>query len=404
MAGEVKGRGAGGVGGLGGMVSPVTLDDLTADLIWPRLLRAAALALNPSRLGIGFFAVVGLMLVWSAARAIAGPEVDFVGERWEALGGVLGSVARLDAEGVGRGLYRAFIAAPAALLSAAPVATILGAALAVTIAAVAGGAISRMTACEFSLGMSVPWPQGLAFAIKRLRSLLGALLGPVMLVWVIAGLIAVGGVLLRVPWLNVVAGVFYGVTLLLGIAGALMMGAYLLAKPMLVPAVACEGGDAIDAVQRSYAYVFAKPLRLLAYLAVLLLEGALILLSVGSVAWGAAELAERASGALAGEYGRGTLASVGRGDTQTAAELGAAASATAWFVRMWLAALWALVAGYALTFYFTASTLLYLAMRRVADGQDMNELWLEGRSGLATPLAAPATAASSAAGERTELE
>lgn len=379
MAAESKGRTGPAGGGTGGVPAPLTLDDLTADLIWPRLLRAAALALNPARLGIAFFAVVALMLVLSLARAIAGPEVDFVGPRWSTVAAFVDAVLRRDAPDAGQALYSMFIGTPLALLRAAPLATIAGAILAVVITAIAGGAISRMAACEFSLGMSVPWPQGLAFAVKRLASLLGALLGPVVIVWVVAALLALGGLLLRVPALNVVAGLLYGLTLLVALAAALLMGAYALAKPLLIPAVACEGADAIDAIQRGYAYVFAKPLRLILYGVILILEGLLMLFVVGALVYAAATLAREASGAIAGEYGRATLAAAHEPAPAADPEAGwSTARAAAWFIRLWLGALFALWAGYALCFYFTASTLLYLAIRRVADGQDMNELWLGG--------------------------
>lgn len=376
MAAETKGR----TSPAGGVPAPLTLDDLTADLIWPRLLRAAALALNPARLGIAFFAVIALMVVASLARSIAGPDADLFGPRLSALAEFLDAVFSLNGRAAGQALYDMFVAAPLALLRAAPLATLTGALLAVVITALAGGAISRMAACEFSLGMTLPWPQGIAFALKRLSALLGAILGPIIIVWVIAALIALGGLLLRIPALNILAGLLYGLTLLIALFAALLMGAYALAKPLLIPAVACEGADAIDALQRGYAYVFAKPLRLTLYIAILAFEGALMLFVVGALVWGAATLSHHAAGAIAGDSGRDILAlahsPVPAADTDTTQNLGLTARPTAWLIRLWLGALWALWAGYALSFYFTASTLLYLAIRRVADGQDMNELWL----------------------------
>ncbi|HVU63031.1 MAG TPA: hypothetical protein VHC70_03575, partial [Phycisphaerales bacterium] len=48
--------------------APLTLDDLTQDLVWPKLLKAGQLALRPSRLGIAMVFVIVLFLLGSTAN------------------------------------------------------------------------------------------------------------------------------------------------------------------------------------------------------------------------------------------------------------------------------------------------------------------------------------------------
>jgi len=369
--------------------APITLDDLTGDLIWPRLLRAASLGLGPSRLGIAFFtvvflAIIGMLADWIGGLAGDGPGEGVAGPRslgelaLVAFNGVLDGVARLHPADTAAALYWAFVGAPVAAITQFPASTIVAVLLGVPVVAIAGGAISRMAACEFAVGLSMSWPQGLGFAISRLGSLVGALAGPIVVVWVVALLVALGGALLRVPVLNILVGALYGLALLLAFIAVLVMIAYFIGKPLLIPAVTCDGADAIDSIQRAYAYVYGRPLRLAAYLAVLLAQALFVLLLAQLIMWGVQILAEGAARALAGERGASIFAAVRSTETAAAEEAGATGAAAAWFIRLWLAVAWGLVWAYAMSFYFCASTLLYLAMRRMVDGQDMHELWLPG--------------------------
>jgi hypothetical protein len=365
--------------------SPITLEDLTADLIWPRLLRSASLALGPSRMGIAFFAVILLALVGRFTAAIAnwrGEGTEELTSPWQLPVSMLltlfNSVVRLDASEIGTSLYGLFVWMPAVSLAEFPVSFIVGVILGLLIIAVAGGAICRMAACEFSLGLSVGWPQGLGFAIGRLGTLVAALLGPLVVVWVIALLIALGGLIFRVPYLNVAGGLLYGIALVLAFLGSLVMIAFLVGKPLLIPAVACEGADAIDSIQRAYAYVYGRPLRLAWYAAVLVLQAIIVIFIARTIAWCLTQFTGHAAGSLAGEAGNNLLMALDSPDTETAQKFGSGGAAAVSLLRLWMIVVWGLVAAYALSFYFCASTLLYLALRRVSDGQDMHELWLPG--------------------------
>ena len=58
----------------------------------------------------------------------------------------------------------------------------------------------------------------------------------------------------------------------------------------------------------------------------------------------------------------------------------------AWFVSFWQTVVVCLVAGYVFSYYFGASTIVYLLMRRACDGQDIAEIWQAGEiSGTAVP-------------------
>ena len=80
----------------------MTLSDLTADLVWPRLLRTGALALRPSRLGVAFFYLIGLMVLLHVADLIDGSERNVLIAAWHEwlthVHGLVGACVRLDAD------------------------------------------------------------------------------------------------------------------------------------------------------------------------------------------------------------------------------------------------------------------------------------------------------------------
>ena len=338
----------------------LTAQDLIDDLVWPKLFQAGSLALGASRLGLALFGVVLARALWALGRMVLGPPADPApGAALRGAGGELaGAVAALDAPAAARGMYDLFIRAPVREFAEHPAWATLGV-LVVTLLLLVVCAIARSAAVRFATGREPGWEAAVAFALGRWRSVLGAVLAPVLLVLVIAGLLALFGlVFLQLTGLNVVGGLLYPLALLLGLLGACLMGAVLVGHPLLVPAVACNGADTIDAVQRAGAYVLARPLRVALYAALLAALGLLALFAVAVVLLLAVHLTGRAGQSWSGPPARQNWTD----------------DLTAWLVGLWslipLGLLWA----YALSYWSCASTLLYLAVRRAADGQEMRQI------------------------------
>lgn len=394
----------------------VTFEDLAGDLVWTKLLGAAGLALRPGRVGIGFFMVALMWLAVQVGGQIDGREGNAVLDAWgesasafwggavDSIMGIVGGDAVRVRDG-GTRMYAGLMTWPDRLTdglwSAVVGAAVLG--FVTLVWAVGGGAISRMSAAEFCHGVWLEWTEGLAFARQRIWSLVGALLIPALLVFGAALALAIGGwALFNIPGLNVIGGVLYGLMLVGGLLAGIVLLALIIGKQLLVPAVAVEGTDAIDAVSRAYSYIF-RPGRLLLYWAIVLVQG---VVCVG-VAWVVAVfvlgLTSAATGAWTGDNGR----AVTRGETPmvikttepeptpadadpdvldrvvaeprvTIEPAGTTWTLTGRLVNLWQGVVVLLVAGYAVSFYFSASTLVYLAVRRINDGQDMHDLWVPG--------------------------
>ena len=193
------------------------------------------------------------------------------------------------------------------------------------------------------------------------------MIGPVIICAIAFLIIALGGLLLSTPIIDILGAILYPIGLIMGIVATIVLCLHVFALPLIVPALAIEGTDAFDAVQRSYAYVISKPLRYIAYAAILLVlgvfsAGIFTLVAEGSVAmtdW-AAQLIANPSTAQALD---------GQG------ELGATKNIAHTIILIVKAFIKFIVSGYLVSIFFTSSSLLYLFTRRINDGQDTSEVW-----------------------------
>lgn len=379
--------------------SPVTLADLLEGLLWPKLLRAAGLALNPGRIWLASFLIVAVFALdttwrsWFGGRTEPGPMGPLIssiadirqpaGTLYTALLPHVQNGAWVwspDLQVAGRALLDLFITVPTGMIvtpdgsvGAGIAATLVLLPISVLILAVIGGAICRSVAVEFSTGAVIPWTRALGFAISRWGSLFGAVVGPVLVVWGVCLLMLGLGWLMKWPVLNLVGGVFFPIVLLLSLLASLFMAAYVMGQMMLIPAVACDGADGFDAVQRAYAYTYGRPLRLVGYLLILLLAGTVASVLLASFASLTLALAERTTGI--------TLDA----PSAAAGEVDAAGTVSGWLERatrlmvgFWSSIVRIAVAAYVLSFYFAGSTVVYLIMRKLNDDQDLRDVWMPG--------------------------
>lgn len=347
--------------------------ELTAGLIWPRLLRAAGLSLSPPRLVIGF-AVALVIGVWSwlidaLCRAVdvepfALPALRGVGSDLHAAAASIFHLAPVEGLGL---LYRGVFADVADAVSSSPLLGTLWVVVALGVWAVGVGAIARSVAVDVAGDLSLGIRGSMAFSLKRWRSMVFAVLIPLIVVGIVAAVLMVAGwATLSLKGVSVVGGLLFGPALLIGLALVFVLAVFVIGHAMLAPAVAVESTDAADAVQRAYAYVLGRPGRMLVYTLVLIVQGAVALLIIDFIigsAWHAT---------------RG-LTAFWLSDERAMAIFGPEATGpTARIVRGWLALLTLIPAAWAVTYWSAAGTLLYLLLRRVNDEQDIREVWMPG--------------------------
>jgi hypothetical protein len=361
---------------------PSRIPEAPAAPLWLKMLRAAGLGLRPERVLIAMVAMViitGLIRVplpWEASQSLLSLWQSAVGRAglwsWSEPSRAFSQFATFASDHPWAMLA---VGTPAAFVIMAAMAT-----------------IARMAAVELATGELVPAKRAFRLVSARFGSLAAVLLVPAGLVAVVLFAFAgVGGLLLSVSGLNIVGALLYGVAVILSIGLVIVGGAFVLATPMLAPAVVCEGtgsgengrGDAIDALQRPIAYVLAAPLRLALFAAIGLAQ----VLAVGWIGnWVASTAVTLARGACTHWLSAETV--------QSLASDGDSATMAARVMGLWESVPELLAAACTLSVFTAASTVLYLLLRRVCDGQHEREIWL--------PTASPGLAASEHPADRPE--
>ncbi len=313
----------------------VTVAELSAGLLWPKLLRAPALASRPGSLVLGVL-LAALAVLYLEAGAAAWRALDLAGSNPFAT--LLGGAA---AQG---GIVELLLSRPIVLL--AVVAPLLA------LVALGGGAICRIVALDFCADLLVRTRTALAFALRRRAALLGAVLTP--LVIVLALVLVVRGVGWLLHLVPAIGGIAHGLLLPGALLAIAILALYVLGHGMLSAAVVVEGTDGVDAIQRAYTYVLNRGWRFLIYLGLLVLQGVVATALLLALAMLAFEAALAWSGAADPEPG----------------------TVAAGAIDVWRRVVLVLIGGWVVSFHHAAGTLLYLLMRRVHDAMDLREVWL----------------------------
>jgi len=363
---------------------PLTFAEMSAGLVWPSILRSGVMALQPPRLLLAF----ALVVLLGIASVVYDGVLGLVG---------LEPVAQTVLEHIARGLeqfadsllalepvlalellYQGVFAQNLALLGERPLTTGLFLLVLTPLWAVFGGAIARMVAVDVAGHLYMTSGDGLVFASRRMPAMSFSLYLPLIVLGVLVLAIALlGTVLLGVPVLNAVGGVLYGIVLVLGILLGLVFVGFVVGQALLVPAISCESSDAADAVQRAYAYIFNRPGRSVLYIALALVQG-VVLFAVAR--WFVTSFAGATLDLATSWIGSGPITPADEGEDPLVLRAS----------RGWERIFSLLVPAVVVSHYFSASTLVYLVLRRVNDGQDLRELWMPGFVGGAlAPAQAP---------------
>jgi hypothetical protein len=348
----------------------VMLSDLTEELIWPRILRAPALAIAPNRLLSGCIAVFLVTLILNAYNWLRSlgetPEDPITPAITERFSAIMNSIVSLDP-----GLFASEIVLSAtairdSILNNFGISVLLGLPVLIVLALV-GGTISRSVAFEFAQGRFASREETVHFTLQRARQHIGALVAPLIFATILFFFISVGGLLLSFPVLDMLGAVLYPIALVMGALATIVLILHVVAAPMINPALSVEGTDAFDAIQRCYAYVIGRPIRYFSYAILLSLIGVLAATVFAMLAGLAQEMTDWSLNFFFSHATESALTGEG--------ELGATKSFANATIDAFRGVLKIIVAGYFVSLFYTCGTLLYLAIRRICDGQGINEIW-----------------------------
>lgn len=248
---------------------------------------------------------------------------------------------------------------------------------------VLGGAICRMDAERLGRDRDVPMFAALGWAARDWRQRWGVvMLPPVLVVLLLSPIAILLGLLALVPGLDVLVAIGWGLALVPAFAAALLLVAWLVALPMLVPAGAIEAGDPLEITVRTATQIRKAPLRFLLILAATLVAGSLAWLVVSGVVVATLGGAVGALGAIfdpidpVASPSWPTLAMVGR----DAVESGGTSGLSSRIIGGWNAFVVSLACAWIPCFLLHAGTRGYLVLRRNVERLPFDELGEPGPS------------------------
>lgn len=280
-----------------------------------------------------------------------------------------------------------------------------------------GGAITRMAAVQLARKEKISIKEALHFAWTRYVSFFSAPLFPMLFVLGILVLLTIYGLFHMIPVFGdiVVDGLGWPLVLLAGIVMAVILVG-LVGWPMMYATISTEGSDSFDALSRSYSYVFQCPWHYAWNSAVAIAYGMALVFFVGFMGsfmvylakWGVGqtpgakrfdrephylfvyapvsyqwrELLLQGSPAV-DENGRPDEARYQtyiHGEEKDGVRLGGLQwynQIGAYLVGFWVGLMFLMVIGFGYSYFWSASTIIYLLMRRQVDDTELDEVYLE---------------------------
>ncbi|MCI0464717.1 MAG: hypothetical protein L0Z62_47950 [Gemmataceae bacterium] len=278
-----------------------------------------------------------------------------------------------------------------------------------------GGAITRLAAVHLARpNEQISMTEAVRFTWARYRSYFSAPLFPLLFIVVLTVFLILFGLVEGLTWFLgdiFVAGLFWPLVLVIGLIMAVVLVG-LIGWPLMYPTISAEGSDSFDAISRSYSYVYQSPWRYLWYAAVALAYGAVLVFFVGFMGslmvylskWGISQAplpSDREPTYLFSyaptSFGWRDLLLSGHPDAVTVEVVRSSGAIGkelalspqymetislsnrigAFLVAFWIYVLFLMVVGFAYSYFWTASTLIYLLMRRSVDETEMDEVHLD---------------------------
>jgi hypothetical protein len=313
--------------------------------------------------------------------------------------------------GVFDAIYRFFCVAPRWAISKHTTYFIFYGIFYCIIWAIFGGAIARIAAVQVARDEKPSIRAALRFSTGKFLSFLCAPVIPLLIVGVVGLLVAIGGLLLWIPFFGeILVGVFYFLALAGGFVMTLVTIGTVGGLNLMYPTIAAEGSDSFDAISRSFSYVYARPWRMFFYSCVAIIYGALTFLFVRVFLYLMLGFTHKFTGILVGRTsasGSNLFQSIWVGPKLwhlpyhidfMALSLGQ--KITAFFVATWVFLAISCLGAYLICYYFSSSSVIYFLMRREVDATEMDDVYTEQLEEEYTePTPSVTTAASGSAGQ-----
>jgi hypothetical protein len=238
-----------------------------------------------------------------------------------------------------------------------------------------GAAICRIAAVQLATSERVSWGAALRHACVKYIAYFSAPLIPLLgLAAAILPVLLVGLIMYLLGSLGIfLAGLGWPLMLIAGVVMTFILLGLFFGWPLMWGTISAEGTDSFDALSRSYAYVFQRPLHYLFYASVAAFVGWLGWLLVENFAAGIIWLTYWAASWGAGQEVVGNVV--------LSTDVGRLGNAGIWLIHLFTGCVKLLAVGYLFSFFWTASTAIYFLLRRTVDATEMDEVFLDADEG-----------------------
>lgn len=263
--------------------------------------------------------------------------------------------------------------------------------ISLAVVAIFGGAVHRIAALHFAKEEKISIVQALKFSFSKFFSFFTAPLIPVAIIVILGLFLTLAGLFGSIPLIgNIVMGVLFFLTILIGLAIAFLLVGLLGGFPLMYPTIAVEGSDSFDAISRSFSYVFARPWRAAMYGLVAMIYGTVTYLFVRFFAflalasthyfvkWGVIGGGSRlhpSADKLDVMWNTPTFESL-FGPFNWEAMTGAM-PVGAWLIGMWVFLVAAGVLAFLLSYVGSSTTIIYYLLRQQVDATDLDDVYVE---------------------------
>ena len=265
-------------------------------------------------------------------------------------------------------------------------------ALALAVTALFGGAVNRTAALHFAREEKISALQALRFASGRFLSFYTAPLLPLAVILAAGvGLLTVGGLIGSIPFIGtLLMGLLFFLAIIVGLVIAFLLIGLVAGMPLMYPTVAVEGSDSMDAVSRSFSYVFSRPWRAGLYGFIALVYGTVtylfvrlfafiglkaVHLFVGWGVFGGGSALHPAADKLDVMWNTPTFDRL-FGPINWPAMSGVQPLG-AFLINLWVFLVAAAVGAYLLSYAASSTTAIYFLLRRKVDATDLDDVYVE---------------------------
>ena len=142
---------------------------------------------------------------------------------------------------------------------------------------IAGGAICRIAALQFARDEKPGITEAMRFSIKRFASFFSTPFVPAAIIALASACISFMGLAANIPLGlgELIVGILMPLALLGGAIIAVVLVGTIAGFNLMFPAVAYDGSDGLDAVSRSFNYVYVRPWRMVFYTVAAFVYGAI---------------------------------------------------------------------------------------------------------------------------------